>query len=197
MGGVFRYRQRWVVGSLRRFDLDSGGGFLWQGWCRLRRLAAVAKVNHSLRFDGLFRVALLLGSRSLLHSLVILSSAESSSEVNDLSEASKSIATLQALLDRDMASNCVRNAGSHSRNLLRVKRGLDMVWVLFEQILIADWFLVDSYEQRELIAFFHKLFAEGIGFEYICLSGLFAELAMRFQFKLQSRCLYIVLKVHA
>ncbi|XP_024031077.1 accelerated cell death 11-like [Morus notabilis] len=58
--------------------------------------------------------------------------------VNDLSEASKSIATLQALLDRDMASNCVRNAGSHSRNLLRVKRELDMVWVLFEQILIAE-----------------------------------------------------------
>ncbi|XP_024018933.1 accelerated cell death 11 isoform X2 [Morus notabilis] len=60
------------------------------------------------------------------------------SKVNDLSEASKSIATLQALLDRDMASNCVRNAGSHSRNLLRVKRGLDMVRELFEQILIAE-----------------------------------------------------------
>ncbi|EXB38463.1 hypothetical protein L484_022364 [Morus notabilis] len=80
-----------------------------------------------------------------------------------------------------MASNCVRNAGSHSRNLLRVKRGLDMVWVLFKQILIADWFLVDSYEQRELIALFHKQFAEGIALEYICLSGLFVELAMRFQ----------------
>ncbi|XP_024018932.1 accelerated cell death 11 isoform X1 [Morus notabilis] len=61
------------------------------------------------------------------------------SKVNDLSEASKSIATLQALLDRDMASNCVRNAGSHSRNLLRVKRGLDMVRELFEQILIAEY----------------------------------------------------------
>ena len=61
--------------------------------------------------------------------------------MNDLSEASKSIATLQALLNGDIASNCPRNAGSHSRNLLRVKRGLDMVRVLFEQILIAEYVL--------------------------------------------------------
>lgn len=60
------------------------------------------------------------------------------SKVNDLSEASKSIATLQALLDHDMEANCVRNAGSHSRNLLRVKRGLDMVRILFEQILVSE-----------------------------------------------------------
>lgn len=60
------------------------------------------------------------------------------SKVNDLSKASKSIATLQALLDHDMEANCVRNAGSHSRNLLRVKRGLDMVRILFEQILVSE-----------------------------------------------------------
>ncbi|KAK9140482.1 hypothetical protein Scep_010163 [Stephania cephalantha] len=59
-------------------------------------------------------------------------------KVDDLAEASKSIATLNSLLDRDVAQNSVRKAGSHSRNLLRVKRGLDMVRVLFEQILLSE-----------------------------------------------------------
>ncbi|XP_010923671.1 accelerated cell death 11 [Elaeis guineensis] len=60
------------------------------------------------------------------------------SKVEDLSEASKSISTLHSLLDLDVEKNCVRQAGSHSRNLLRVKRGLDMVKVLFEQILASE-----------------------------------------------------------
>ncbi|KAL4361115.1 hypothetical protein GQ457_04G031860 [Hibiscus cannabinus] len=59
-------------------------------------------------------------------------------KVDDLAEASKSIVTLNAILDRDIEGNCVRKAGSHTRNLLRVKRGLDMVRVLFEQILATE-----------------------------------------------------------
>ncbi|MBA0804557.1 hypothetical protein Gohar_004136 [Gossypium harknessii] len=59
-------------------------------------------------------------------------------KVGDLAEASKSIATLKVMLDRDIEGNCVRKAGSHTRNLLRVKRGLDMVRVLFEQILATE-----------------------------------------------------------
>ncbi|XP_010241182.1 PREDICTED: accelerated cell death 11 isoform X2 [Nelumbo nucifera] len=59
-------------------------------------------------------------------------------KVVDLTEASKSIDTLRTMLDRDIQHNCVRKAGSHSRNLLRVKRGLDMVRVLFEQILATE-----------------------------------------------------------
>ncbi|KAF8391005.1 hypothetical protein HHK36_023305 [Tetracentron sinense] len=59
-------------------------------------------------------------------------------KVNNLIDASKSIVTLQALLDRDIEQNSVRKAGSHSRNLLKVKRGLDMVRVLFEQILASE-----------------------------------------------------------
>ncbi|KAJ0018851.1 hypothetical protein Pint_11143 [Pistacia integerrima] len=50
--------------------------------------------------------------------------------VDDLAVASKSIMTLPALLDHDIKGNCVRKAGSHTRNLLRVKRGLDMVSLL-------------------------------------------------------------------
>ncbi|KAJ1414412.1 Glycolipid transfer protein domain [Sesbania bispinosa] len=59
-------------------------------------------------------------------------------KVDDLAEASKSIKTLQSLIDRDVQANSVRTAGSRTRNLLRVKRGLDMVRVLFEQIVVTE-----------------------------------------------------------
>ncbi|KAL2469611.1 Accelerated cell death 11 [Abeliophyllum distichum] len=55
-----------------------------------------------------------------------------------LPEASKSISTLEVMMDRDIDSNCVRKPGSHTRNLLRVKRGIDMVRVLFEQIVASE-----------------------------------------------------------
>ncbi|KAL0414171.1 UNVERIFIED_CONTAM: Accelerated cell death 11 [Sesamum radiatum] len=60
------------------------------------------------------------------------------SKVDDLSEASKSILTLPVMMDGDIEANCVRRAGSHTRNLLRVKRGIDMVKVLFEHILSSE-----------------------------------------------------------
>ncbi|CAL9158774.1 unnamed protein product [Musa hybrid cultivar] len=59
-------------------------------------------------------------------------------KVEDLSKASNSISTLHSLLELDIQQDSVRQAGSHSRNLLRVKRGLDMVKILFEQILVTD-----------------------------------------------------------
>ena len=43
------------------------------------------------------------------------------------------------MIDLDAQQNRVRQAGSHTRNLLRVKRGLDMVKVLFEQILATEY----------------------------------------------------------
>lgn len=60
-------------------------------------------------------------------------------QVRDLGEASQSLGTLQLMIDRDVEANCVRKAGSHTRNLLRVKRGLDMVRVLFEQIIATEY----------------------------------------------------------
>ncbi|XP_027933663.1 accelerated cell death 11 isoform X2 [Vigna unguiculata] len=59
-------------------------------------------------------------------------------KVHDLAEASKSIQSLQSLIDLDVRGGTVRKGGSHTRNLLRVKRGLDMVRVLFEQILVTE-----------------------------------------------------------
>lgn len=60
-------------------------------------------------------------------------------QVEDLSKASNSISTLHSLLELDIQQDSVRQAGSHSRNLLRVKRGLDMVKILFEQILVTEY----------------------------------------------------------
>uniref|UniRef100_A0A0R0I8Q8 Glycolipid transfer protein domain-containing protein n=1 Tax=Glycine max TaxID=3847 RepID=A0A0R0I8Q8_SOYBN len=63
-------------------------------------------------------------------------------KVNDLVEASKCVQNLQSLIELDVQANTVRKGGSHTRNLLRVKRGLDMVRVLFEQILVTDCYAV-------------------------------------------------------
>ncbi|XP_040372975.1 accelerated cell death 11-like [Rosa chinensis] len=43
------------------------------------------------------------------------------------------------LVDRDMEAGTVRKAGPHARNLLRVKSRIDMVKVLFEQIIVTKY----------------------------------------------------------
>lgn len=60
-------------------------------------------------------------------------------QVNDLAEASKSISVLPVMMDSDIEADCVRKGGSHTRNLLRVKRGIDMVKVLFEHIISSEY----------------------------------------------------------
>lgn len=42
------------------------------------------------------------------------------------------------MVELDIQQDTVRVAGSHTRNLLRVKRGIDMVKVLFEQMLVTE-----------------------------------------------------------
>ncbi|KAG5404250.1 hypothetical protein IGI04_010369 [Brassica rapa subsp. trilocularis] len=59
-------------------------------------------------------------------------------KVEDLAKASSSVSTLVVMMERDIEANCVRKAGSHTRNLLRVKRGLDMVKALFEEIIASE-----------------------------------------------------------
>lgn len=66
-------------------------------------------------------------------------------KVNDLSEASKSIYMLPVMMDDDIKADCVRKAGSHTRNLLRVKRGIDMVKVLFEHIISSQYVLLSLH----------------------------------------------------
>ncbi|XP_031403685.1 ACD11 homolog protein-like isoform X2 [Punica granatum] len=55
--------------------------------------------------------------------------------VRDLVEASKIYTTLYNVLDRDVANRTVKTQGSHTRNLCRVRQGLDLIRALFEQFL--------------------------------------------------------------
>ena len=59
-------------------------------------------------------------------------------QVDDLLEASNSISTLPSMVELDIQKDTVRTVGSHTRNLLRVKRGIDMVKVLFEKMLVTE-----------------------------------------------------------
>ncbi|XP_057429519.1 accelerated cell death 11-like [Lotus japonicus] len=59
-------------------------------------------------------------------------------KVNDIAEASKSFLTLPSMVDQDVQTNSVRTQGSHSRNLLKIKRGLDFLRVLMEQVLLTE-----------------------------------------------------------
>ncbi|XP_021814409.1 ACD11 homolog protein isoform X2 [Prunus avium] len=60
--------------------------------------------------------------------------------VDDLVEASKTYDTLDSLIDIDVANDTVKTPGSHSRNLRRVRQGLDLIRALFEQFLSTDDF---------------------------------------------------------
>lgn len=53
-------------------------------------------------------------------------------KVNDLLEISKTISTLPSMVEHHIQKGSVRQPGSHTWNLLRVKRGFDIVKVLFE-----------------------------------------------------------------
>jgi hypothetical protein len=56
-------------------------------------------------------------------------------KIRDLTEASKAYNTLHEILDLDVAKDKVKTSGSHSRNLRRVRQGLDLIRVLFQNFL--------------------------------------------------------------
>ncbi|XP_022726121.1 ACD11 homolog protein-like [Durio zibethinus] len=59
-------------------------------------------------------------------------------KVRDLVEASKRFATLENVLDLDVANGTVKKRGSQSRNLRRVRQGLDLIRALFEEFLSSE-----------------------------------------------------------
>ena len=61
-------------------------------------------------------------------------------QVKSLKDASKTFATLPEMMDADVQNGTVRVQGSFTRNLLRVKRGLELNRMLFEGML-ADRFV--------------------------------------------------------
>jgi len=56
-------------------------------------------------------------------------------QLHGLVEASKTYQTLQDVIDHDVARDTVKTSGSYSRNLRRVRQGLDLVRAIFEQLL--------------------------------------------------------------
>ncbi|KAL6566395.1 hypothetical protein OROGR_002010 [Orobanche gracilis] len=60
------------------------------------------------------------------------------SKVSDLAEASETYGTLNNILDFDKQNDTVRTQGSLSRNLRRVRQGLDLIRALFQNFLSSD-----------------------------------------------------------
>ncbi|KAJ4874582.1 ACD11-like protein [Raphanus sativus] len=60
------------------------------------------------------------------------------SKVRDLVEASKTFDTLHNILDLDVMNQTVKTQGSYSRNLRRVRLGLDLIRAIFEQFLMTN-----------------------------------------------------------
>ncbi|XP_044488787.1 ACD11 homolog protein-like [Mangifera indica] len=59
-------------------------------------------------------------------------------KVSNLVKASKTYETLHEILDRDIANGSVKTPGSNSRNLRRVRQGLDLIRALFENFLATN-----------------------------------------------------------
>ncbi|KAL3636097.1 hypothetical protein CASFOL_020644 [Castilleja foliolosa] len=60
------------------------------------------------------------------------------SKVNDLADASESFGTLNNVIDFDNQNDTVKTQGSLSRNLRRVRQGLDLIRALFQNFLSSD-----------------------------------------------------------
>lgn len=59
-------------------------------------------------------------------------------KVKDLREAAQNFPRLSTLVEGDIINCTVRRPNSHTRNLLRVKRGLECMQLIFEHLLQAD-----------------------------------------------------------
>ena len=70
-------------------------------------------------------------------------------------EASRYVSTLDAMIDSEIGLNCAKSSNSNSRNLVRVKRSIDMLKVIFEQILARRYvnkFLYIAYLRLCLVS---------------------------------------------
>ncbi|XP_076951185.1 ACD11 homolog protein-like [Bidens hawaiensis] len=63
---------------------------------------------------------------------------EYTAKVGDLQEASKKFNTLSSVVDFDLKNKTVKLQGSHTRNLRRVRQGLDLIRELFQNFLSAE-----------------------------------------------------------
>ncbi|GER29875.1 glycolipid transfer protein, partial [Striga asiatica] len=66
-------------------------------------------------------------------------------QVNDLADASDSYGTLNNILDLDKHNDTVKTQGSLSRNLRRVRQGLDLIRAIFQNFLSTDYVIPSSF----------------------------------------------------
>ncbi len=59
--------------------------------------------------------------------------------MNNLGEASKKYDTIQALVEGEIENGFARDTSGHCRDLVRVKRVIDLVRVLLEQVLASRY----------------------------------------------------------
>eukprot|EP00850_Spirogloea_muscicola_P009104 SM000050S17029 [mRNA] locus=s50:499289:500922:+ [translate_table: standard] len=76
------------------------------------------------------------------------------SKVKDLEGAARRFATLDAVVEADHAGGTVRKALSHTRNLLRVKRGLDFVALLFASLIASSEMTLKQAAQDAYVRIF-------------------------------------------
>ncbi|CAH2046202.1 unnamed protein product [Thlaspi arvense] len=92
-------------------------------------------------------------------------------KVNDLAAASRSISTLEVMVDKDIEAGCVKRPGSHSRNLLRIKRGLEMIKVMCQELLVSEG--DDSLKDAAVKAYNEVLFPHHqYNIQKACATGL-------------------------
>ncbi|KAK9051103.1 hypothetical protein SSX86_027729 [Deinandra increscens subsp. villosa] len=63
---------------------------------------------------------------------------EYTAKLRDLLEASKNFDTLSSVVDYDLKNKTVKSPGSHTRNLRRVRQGLDLIKELFQNFLSPE-----------------------------------------------------------
>ncbi|KAG5411342.1 hypothetical protein IGI04_007661 [Brassica rapa subsp. trilocularis] len=118
-------------------------------------------------------------------------------EIDYVTKASNLTPTLELMVDRDIEANCVRKVGSHTRNLLRIKRSLEMMRVMCEVLLDteSDYSLRDATftAYNQVFAPHHgwaiqQAVATGIGslLPKTLLSGMFNETEETFKIHAQS-----------
>ncbi|KAI8022386.1 hypothetical protein LOK49_LG03G00780 [Camellia lanceoleosa] len=86
--------------------------------------------------DACSLVSVLFGSLGIAFKFAEL---EYCSKVRDLVEASNMYGTLNNVLDVDVKNDTVRTQGSLSRNLRRVRQGLDLIRAIFENFLSSEY----------------------------------------------------------
>ncbi|XP_075483193.1 ACD11 homolog protein [Primulina tabacum] len=97
--------------------------------------------NHDLDLktfcDACSHVSVLFGCLGIAFKFAEL---EYVSKVSDLKEAAASYGTLNNILHIDVLNDTVRTSGSLSRNLRRVRQGLDLIRALFQNFLSSDYY---------------------------------------------------------